>query len=266
MPDRDTAPNGAPCWIDLLSSDIDRARTFYGELFGWTSEDAGEEYGHYVNFALNGRPIAGAMALSPEMVGMTDGWNIYLATDDIQKTVDAAAANGGTIGMPPMPVPMDGSLGHMAMVSDPSGGFVSLWQPGEHQGFGVWAEIGAPSWFELLTTDYEATLQFYRDVLSWDTKVIGDTDEFRYTQLRDPDNEEAGLAGVMDAKSFLPEGVPSHWSVYLGVEDADATIAKAKELGGTLVQGPDDTPYGRLATLTDATGAPFKIVQPPADM
>jgi predicted enzyme related to lactoylglutathione lyase len=266
MPDRDTAPNGAPCWIDLLSSDVDRARTFYGDLFGWSSEDAGEEYGHYINFTLNGRPIAGAMAKSPEMGDMPDGWNIYLATDDIQKTTDAAAANGGTVAMGPMPVPMDGRLGHMAMISDPSGGFVGLWQPGEHKGFGVWAETGAPSWFELLTTDYEAALGFYRDVLSWDTKVIGDTDEFRYTQLRDPDNEEGGLAGVMDAKSFLPEGVPSHWSVYIGVENADATIAKAKEMGGAVVQGPDDTPYGRLATLTDATGAQFKIVQPPADM
>jgi predicted enzyme related to lactoylglutathione lyase len=265
MPNRDQIPDGAPCWIELLSSDPDRARSFYAELFGWTSEAGGEEYGGYVNFSLGGRTIAGMMGRTPEMGDAPDAWSIYFATDDVRKTVEAVEANGGTVAMPPMPVPADGHLGHFAFVSDPAGAFLGLWQPGAHHGFGVWSEIGAPSWIELLTTDYEASLRFYRDVLRWDTKVIGDTDEFRYTQLRDPDHEEAGLAGVMDARSFLPEGVPSHWSVYIGVEDADATITKAASMGGVVVQGPDDTPYGRLASLTDPTGAMFKIVQPPAD-
>jgi predicted enzyme related to lactoylglutathione lyase len=264
MATRTTAPTGAPCWLDLLSSDTGRSRAFYGELFGWTAEEGGEEYGGYVTFALDGAPVAGLMGKLPEMGEMPDGWSIYFHTDDVQKTCDVAVANGGAVGMPPMPIPEDGHLGHMAMIGDPAGGFFGLWQPGEHTGFQRWDEPGAPSWIELHTTAYDDSLRFYTDTLGWETRVEGDEPDFRYTQQVDPDTGD-GLAGVMDATAWLPEGVPPHWSVYFGVVDAAATIAQATKLGGALVVGPDDTPYGTLATLTDSTGAVFKIVQPPAD-
>ncbi len=66
MPIRNAAPLGAPCWIDLTTSDIDRAQDFYGTVFGWTFESAGPEYGGYVNAAHNGHPVAGLMANNPE--------------------------------------------------------------------------------------------------------------------------------------------------------------------------------------------------------
>jgi predicted enzyme related to lactoylglutathione lyase len=70
------------------------------------------------------------------------------------------------------------------------------------------------------------------------------------------------LAGIMDATAFLPEGVPAHWSVYFGVDDADAALAKVVDLGGAIVEPAEDTPYGRLATAVDPTGARFKLVAP----
>ena len=63
---------------------------------------------------------------------------------------------------------------------------------------------------------------------------------------------------------FLPEGVPDHWSIYWDVDDVDVTVALARKLGGSLVDGPMDTPYGRMATVTDPTGAQFKLRTPPA--
>jgi predicted enzyme related to lactoylglutathione lyase len=68
-------------------------------------------------------------------------------------------------------------------------------------------------------------------------------------------------AGVMDATSFLPEGVPSHWTVYFGSDDTDATLARIVELGGTVVQPAEDTPYGRLAGAADPLGVRFRIVK-----
>jgi predicted enzyme related to lactoylglutathione lyase len=261
---RTAAPTGAPCWIDLLSSDTSASRRFYGELFGWVAEEAGEEYGGYVNLTLDGGPVAGLMGKTPEMAEAPDGWSIYFRTDDIGKTCDLAFANGGSVAMPPMPVPEDGHLGHMALVGDPAGGFFGLWQPGEHAGFERWDEAGAPSWIELHTRDYDRSIAFYTETLGWEVRVESDEPDFRYSQQVDPATGE-GLAGVMDATAWLPDGVPAHWSVYFGVADADATVAQAVELGGALVVGPEDTPYGRLATLTDVTGAVFKIVQPPTD-
>ena len=257
MPSRDTAPIGAPCWVDLFSSDTAKARAFYEQLFGWTSEEAGPEYGGYINFAKDGVGVAGCMH-NDGTQGAPDVWTIYLATDDAQKTADAAVANGGVIHVAPMDV---GDIGVMGLVTDAGNAAIGLWQPKEFQGFGVLAEPNTPAWFELHTRDYDASVAFYRDVFRWDTHAMGDTPEFRYTTLGE--GEEAA-AGIMDATAFLPEGVPAHWSVYFGTTDTDASLARVTELGGSVLMGAEDTPYGRLATVADPTGAMFKLVQSPA--
>jgi predicted enzyme related to lactoylglutathione lyase len=255
MPTRDAAPVGAPCWVDLLTSDTDRSRAFYGELFGWTADDPAEEFGGYFNFRKDGALVAGCMASQLGISG-PDAWSVYLATDDAAKTVEAAAGNGGQVQVQPMAV---GDLGTMAFVIDPGGAAIGIWQPGLHQGFGIVTESGAPSWFELHSTDYAAAVAFYSNVFRWTVQAVSDTPEFRYTTLVDGDNQ---LAGIVDAAGFLPPGTGSTWSVYFGVEDADAALARIVELGGSIVAAAEDTPYGRLATAADPTGARFKLVAP----
>ena len=88
--------------------------------------------------------------------------------------------------------------------------------------------------------------------------MVGDTDEFRYTTMGDPMGGE-NLAGIMDASGFLPDGVPAHWSVYWEVDDVDGAVDKVRALGGAVVADAVDTPYGRLATVTDPAGAEFKL-------
>ncbi|MEY2450485.1 MAG: uncharacterized protein QOD92_59 [Acidimicrobiaceae bacterium] len=251
MPLRDAAPVGAPCWVDLFTSDPEVSVEFYSRLFGWTAEPPNDEFGGYINFNKDGIRIAGAM--KNDGSGNPDVWSVYLATADAQATADAAVANGGQVYVPPMPV---GDLGTMLLLGDAGGAAIGAWQPGEHKGFGILGEPGTPSWFELHTDDYEASSAFYRDVFGWDTHVVADEPGFRYTTLGEGDD---ALAGVMDATAFLPEGVPAHWSIYFGVKDVDAALAEALELGGSVVLPAEDTPYGRLATLADPTGALFKF-------
>lgn len=254
MPIRDNAPIGSPCWVDLMTSDTERGRSFYGQLFGWTAEEPAEEFGGYFSFTKDGVRVAGCMASQPG--GGPDIWSVYLASDDAEKTVDAATANGGQVHVQPMVV---GDLGTMAVLGDPGGAGIGVWQPGLHKGFGVLGEADTPSWFELHTRDYQVAVEFYRNVFRWDTEAVSDTPEFRYTILTHGDDE---LAGIMDSADFLPEGVPAHWSVYFGVEDTDAALAKVVELGGSILKAAEDTPYGRLAAAADPTGAEFRLVAP----
>jgi predicted enzyme related to lactoylglutathione lyase len=238
-----------------MTSDTDRSREFYCQLFGWKAEEPNQDFGGYFNFTKDGVRVGGCMASQPDS-GMPDVWSVYLATDDVTKTLEAATANGGQVRLDAMPV---GDLGTMAYVGDPGGANVGLWQPGTFPGLGVVGETGTPSWFELHTRDYDATVAFYREVFRWDTSVVADTPEFRYTTLGEGYESQAG---VMDAAGFLPDGVPAHWSVYFGVDDADATLERIVALGGSVVAPAEDTPYGRLATAADPTGAQFKLVAP----
>lgn len=256
MPSRDLAPLGAPCWIDLFSTDTDKAKQFYGELFGWTFEDSVPEFGGYINFSKDGVLVAGCM-VNDGTSGSPDGWNTYLAVADAKEAVESASDHGATIYLQPMQV-MD--LGSMAMMADPGGAAIGVWQPGTHKGFGVLAELGSPAWFELHSRDYDEVLAFYRDVFGWETSVTSDTPEFRYTTLNGDGPDP--LAGVMDGTGFLPDGVPSSWQIYFLVADTDAAVARVVELGGAVTDAPQDSPFGRLAAVTDPTGAAFKLISP----
>ena len=171
MPKRDDAPLGAPCWVDLLTTDPERSRDFYGRLFGWTVEDPGEEYGGYVNFLFEGIHVAGCMR-NDGTAGVPDLWSVYLATADADATVARVVEHHGQVMVPPMDVMQ---LGRMAVVVDVGGAVIGMWQPGLHRGFGIFDEPGTPAWFELHTRDYDASIAFYCDVFGWTTQVASDT-------------------------------------------------------------------------------------------
>ena len=257
MTTRDRAPIGAPCWTDLWTSDVDGSRKFYGELFGWEADEPNPEFGGYFMFTRNGVPVAGGFGDMGEMAA-DNTWKIYLSTDDITKTIEAAEGAGAEIVSPAMEV---ADLGIQSVLVDPTGACLGAWQPGTFPGFTVLNEHGAPSWFELFTRDHAAAVDFYRSAFRWETNTVGDSDEFRYATLRDPDSE-GELAGIMDATAFLPQDTLAHWSIYWEVDDVDAALVKVKALGGSVVDDAVDTPYGRLATVTDPAGAQFKLRRP----
>ena len=242
---------GAPCWIDLYSSDPDKASAFYGELLGWTAQAPEEGFGGYFIYTKDGKAVAGCMRNDGSM-GYPDAWGIHLMTDDVERTAKSAPEHGGAVEMGPMQVAENGSS---AMIKDPGGSIVGAWQPNRVQGFEVTGEPGAPAWFELHTGAYDQAVAFYREVFGWDAHVMSDTEEFRYTTLGEG---EQALAGIMD-----DAGEPSGWNVYFSVEDVDAALERVEELGGKIVEPAQDTPYGRLARAADPTGTAFRLIASP---
>ena len=258
MPTPDIKP-GSPCWIDLATSDTAKAREFYGELFGWQFEAGSEElYGGYITASKDGQPVAGIMAKQEDQAGIPDAWCTYLRTDDAAATAESVARHGGQTHMPPMDVPAQGV---MAFFGDAGGAAVGAWQPREMSGFGITAEPGAPAWHELHTKNYEQAVEFYQNVFGWQTSVMSDSPGFRYTTLGSGGTAQAG---IMDAAGYLPDDVPSHWQVYFAVDDTDATIERATAMGATVLEGPADSDFGRVAHLADPTGATFKVISAPA--
>ena len=251
MPEVTTRPLGAPCWIDLMTSDIPGAKRFYGELFGWEYVDGGPEYGGYLTITSRGLDVGGMMA-QEEGSEIPDSWSVYLSVTDTSAIASRVEGQGGAVVVEPMEVP---EMGTMVFYMDAVGAGVGSWQPGTYLGYAVADEPGAPGWHELVTRDYAKAVDFYTAAFGWQTRDMPEAG-WRYTCLVDGGEQ---YAGIMDGSEVLPEGVPSYWRTYFGVTDTDAAVAKATELGGTVLEPPVDSPYGRMALLADPTGAVFMI-------
>ena len=126
----------------------------------------------------------------------------------------------------------------------------------EARGYELFGEPGAPAWHQLSTRDYPAAINFYREVLGWRTDPAAERDDFRYTTATFDGQQ---LLSVIDGAKILPEGAPSQWSIFFGTEDIDKTLQTITEAGGTVLQSVEDTPFGRVATAGDPTGATFSL-------
>ena len=253
MPARTSYTQGTPNWVDLQTTDQGAAKDFYAGLFGWTYDDQPMGEGAVYSMAMLGSdPVAAIAPQSPELkaAGAPSMWNTYLAVDSVDDAAAKVEAAGGKVAMAPFDV-MD--AGRMAFVLDPSGAPVALWQANQHIGATLVNEPGAVTWNELISTDPDAAA-FYRTVAGLTTSTM-DMGTGEYTLFE--------AAGQMVGGTTPPQmpGIPNHWHVYFGVADADATAAKATELGGSVLVPPFDTPVGRLAVLGDPQGAVFSIIQ-----
>jgi predicted enzyme related to lactoylglutathione lyase len=255
MTERTSYLEGTPSWVDLMTSDPGGARAFYGGLFGWEFDiNPDPTTGHYTTCRLRGKRVAG-MGGEPAPAGMPTVWITYFAVDDADKTAERIAEHGGKVQMAPMDV-LD--MGRWAMAADPSGASFGLWQARRHIGAELVNEPGTLTWNELNTRDLDAATAFYGDVfgLRWeDYGSAGDGPPYKvaYTSA-------GSVAGATVIGPDTPTQVPAYWGVYFWVEDAEASAAKATELGGTLLAPVFDSPQGPIAAVRDPHGATFAVI------
>ncbi|MER5915044.1 VOC family protein [Streptomyces sp. NPDC001982] len=250
--------NGAPNWIDVGTSDIDGAISFYGSLFGWQFQSGGPDAGGYGFFQLGGRTVAGGMQTTAEQG--PPAWTVYFQSEDAQATAKAAEQAHGSVLFQPMDVM---GQGHMAVLADPAGVPFGIWQPGSNKGVDVAGEPGSLCWIELYTPDEAAAAAFYHSALGLETSAVpfpGGT----YTSINPADGGDEDMFGGIVPLAIDPTEAAAgpYWLPYFEVEDPDAVVAKAQELGGT-VRMPATTMdgVGRIAKLADPYGARFAVIR-----
>ena len=278
MLERDGYPAGVPCWIDSGRVKAQPALDFYGGLLGWEFENrAPEGADPYYVATLGGRDVA-AIGQQPWQEHRPV-WNTYVWVEDADAAAAKAVKAGGEVQMAPFDV---GAAGRMAVIADPTGASFCVWQPNEHRGAQAVNEPGSWNFSDLHTRDPERAMRFYGAMFDW---RAGELAEEGYAMIyrpgygehlaeRDPDlysrldgfgtdrsfaDVVASLA-VMSDEQFPPEA-PSHWGITLAVADADATAARAKELGGTVTVEPFDTEWTRTAIIADPEGCVFTASQ-----
>jgi predicted enzyme related to lactoylglutathione lyase len=271
MPERDGYIQGVPCWVDTSQPDPEAAAEFYRGLFGWELEDVmppGSD-AKYFMARIRGGDVA-AVGGSPEGAPPAATWSTYIWVDDADETAARVRAAGGTVVQEPFDV-MD--AGRMAVFADPEGAVFSVWQAKDQKGAQIVNEHGALNFNGLGTRDVESAKAFYGAVFGWQTMTVGGGNEMwtlpgygdhleeRTPGLREMVAQMGGPPGFEDVVASInpiPDDeldVPAHWSVTFGTDDADATAAKAAELGGKVVVPPFDAPWVRMTLIADPGGA-----------
>jgi uncharacterized protein len=246
---------GAFSWVELATSDQAAAKKFYMSLFGWSVEDTPMgPTDFYSTFKLEGRSVGAAFTLQKDMQGIPPHWGIYVAVDSADATADRAAKLGGTVCAPPFDV---FDYGRMAVIQDPTGANISVWQPKTHTGIEITGVDSTLCWADLSTPDPVTASKFYSGLFGWNISA-GEHDTSGYLHIM---NGEDFIGGVQPASHRNPNA-PPHWLAYFQTSNCDATAAKARQLGAKFMLEPMTMEnVGRMAVVADPQGAVFSIFQ-----
>ncbi|MER8186719.1 VOC family protein [Kitasatospora sp. NPDC094015] len=244
---------GTPCWADATFTDLEGAKSFYGDVLGWTFAEGAAEYGGYTQALSGGKAVAAVVPPMPGQPPVAPGWCLYLASPDVEATARRIREAGGELVLEPMKV---GGFGSMLLARDPGGVPFGVWQAGTHEGFERRGEPGSYCWAEVYTREPGRSDAFFPAVFPFGVRRMDDGGiDFKVFTLGG-----ASVLGRMEMTPDFPPELPPYVGVYFAVEDCDAAVARTTARGGKVVFGPLDSPFGRFAALIDPQGAAFAVL------
>jgi predicted enzyme related to lactoylglutathione lyase len=245
---------GTFSWVDLATTDPAGAKVFYGAVFGWEAQDmpAGEA-GTYSMLYRDGDAVGGLSELFEQQraAGVPPSWLSYVTVESVDEVARRAGDLDGTVRSEPMDV-LDS--GRMAIVADPTGAVLGLWEPRAHIGAGRVNDPGCMCWNDIVTPDPEAAASFYTALLGWDIVELENAGGYRHIR-----NRGASNGGLMP--SALAGGAPPHVLPYFNAGSIDDTAPTIEANGGRLVTEPMQVPAGRFAVARDGQGAAFGLIE-----
>lgn len=243
-----------PCWIELITTDLQRAQEFYAGLFDWEYEvHEDDTAGQHVVASRQGFPVASMREASGEQ----SGWRLYLAVADCAAVVEQAEELGA---VPTGPVSHVPGLGTKSVLVGPAEAEVGLLQPEASWQF----DVGLPGtlmWAELVTIRAQSADVFFQELFGYESEQFGWEHRSDYSVWYL--GGESVLARVSMIRDFITESTAPHWLLYLGCDEAvgtDDLVHNAIALGGRVRVDPYDSSIGRAAVLRDPTGARFAVV------
>jgi predicted enzyme related to lactoylglutathione lyase len=255
MPETKTAIPNTFCWVELNANDVAKAKKFYTELFGWGANDITMPDGSpYTILTLGERHVGALTKLSDDAkkMGAPPNWLSFVAVTSADESASKAKSLGGTVVVPPM----EAGPGRFAILQDPAGATLALWQQHQSMGTFVYNEVGSLCWSELVSTNVDASGKFHANLFGWKTSAMDMGPAGTYTIFKGAERDAGGMMGA-------PEGVKhSAWLAYFAVADCDATVAKAEKGGAKVLMAPADIPnVGRFSVLSDPDGAVFAVIK-----
>ena len=248
MAERTSYTPGTFSWAELATSDPDAAKSFYALLFGWSYDDNPIGDGQVYSMARRDGKNVAAMFGSEQ----PPHWNCYVTVESVDATAPRAEQLGGSVLMEPFDV-MD--VGRMAVIADPTGAALSLWEPRASIGAELVNTPGAMTWNDLVTPDPEGAVAFYGELLGWTASEIAGAGGYRVIR-----NGERSNGGIMPLdRDRMGSDTPPSWMPYFGHEDVERVVGEAEALGGRVFSGPMRMPQGSIAVLADPQNAVFAV-------
>lgn len=244
---------GTVMWVDLMTTDVEAARKFYGEVLGWSFDVGPPETGFYTMCSVQGDTVAG-MGQIPPGAGFPPAWTVYFATTDADASAARIVELGGKTLMGPMDVMEEG---RMLMAMDRCGAVFGLWQPRRHTGAKRVDEPGAMCWREVNVRDLPAASAFYTALFGLESRPMPDP-AMTYHTLH---LGEQTVGGILQMDHHWPPELPAHWMTYFAVDDLDAALKRVEAGGGKVHVPPFDTPYGRISVISDPVGAHLTLMK-----
>jgi uncharacterized protein len=249
---------GRNVWYDLMTPDMEGAKTFYQSVIGWKAEpwaDADPKK-PYTIWMMGDQPIGGLMQLpaDAQQMGAPPHWLAYTAVDDVDASAQKAASLGGKVLAPPWDIP---KVGRVSVLADPQGAVFAIYRPEVDTPDQDGEQVGTISWAELNTSDYERAWKFYGALFGWKHRASmpmpGGLTYFMFT-----DQQEITKGGMSNVATMMK--APAHWLYYVTVKDIHDTIARVQKGGGKILNGPMEIPPNDLiAQCVDPQGAYFAI-------
>jgi len=254
MGERTSYAPGTFCWQELSTTDSAGAKSFYGSLFGWEADDQPlPGGGSYTMLRIGDQHVGALYEQGPEQraAEIPPHWASYVSVTDVDDTGRRAVELGAELVAEPFDVM---EAGRMAILRDPVGAMVSLWEPRRHIGAGLVNEPSTFCWNELGCTDPERASEFYGQLLGWSFQTDSDTG---YRTASNADGVAAGIRALTEAEA----GMPAAWMACVAVEGIDATMSAAEETGGRTLAPTRDIAIGRFGVLADPQGAVLAVFE-----
>ena len=244
-------------WYELMTTDTEAAKAFYGDVVGWCATDAHVPGMFYAMFTLGDVRVSGLMNLPEEArkMGVPPCWIGYVAVDDVDAAAERVKHLGGTVHVEPRDIP---NVGRFSMITDPQNAALVLFKLSNPELDHLPEPLtpGHVGWHELLATDWEKVFPFYRDLFGWSKADAVDLGPMGTYQLFSLDGQTLG--GMFTKPPMVP--VP-FWLYYFRVDDIDRASERGKAGGGQILNGPMQVPGGDwILQGMDPQGAMFALV------
>lgn len=250
--------HGRFIWYELLTTDTEAAKRFYGDVVGWTYDEISGGGMTYV-IAKAGDDGVGGMMLMPaeaKAQNVPPNWSGYVCVDDCDAAAEKVARLGGQVCRAPDDIP---NVGRFAVVADPHGAVFEIMTPTpmdpppRRPAPGT---LGTTGWRELFAGDLASDFDFYSAMFGWRKDQGVDMGPMGTYQLFA--NQDGVIGGMMTKPPHVPRPA---WNYYFQVGPIQAAAERVRVGGGQVLNGPMEVPGGDWVLQgLDPQGAPFALV------